>query len=154
MNKIKPEIWVDADACPLKDVILQEAEQKQITVIFVSSYNHYLSLSHPLARVIFVDASYQSVDMYIINGVKAGDLIITDDYGLACLALGKGCLALGTRGKGYTGDNISFLLMNRHISRQTAKAGKRLKGPRPLTTNEVECFRQNLRKLLCNEEGI
>jgi uncharacterized protein YaiI (UPF0178 family) len=153
MNKTKSEIWVDADACPVKDIILQEAERHEIPVNYVASYNHRLSLSHPLARLVTVDAGYQSADMYIINHVKPLDIVITDDYGLACLVLGKGCLSLGTRGKEYTKDNISFFLMNRHISQQTAKAGGKRKGPRPLSVEEIDCFRQNLRKLLYNLEG-
>jgi uncharacterized protein YaiI (UPF0178 family) len=92
--------------------------------------------------------------MYIANHIRAGDIVITDDYGLACLALGKECLALGTRGKEYTRDTISFLLMNRHISQQAAKAGGKRKGPRPLSNQEIDYFRQKLRKLLCNLEGI
>ncbi|GEN33222.1 MULTISPECIES: YaiI/YqxD family protein [Aneurinibacillus] len=153
MKKSMPEIWVDADACPVKDIILAEAKHKEIPVNYVASYNHRLSLSHPLARLITVDAAYQSADMYIINHAKAGDIVVTDDYGLACLVLGKRCLALGTRGKEYTKDNISFLLMNRHISQQMAKTGGKRKGPRPLFNEEIEHFRQNLRKLLLSQEG-
>ncbi|CEH29653.1 hypothetical protein AM501_22400 [Aneurinibacillus migulanus] len=153
MNKNKPEIWVDADACPVKSIILEEAKRCEVLVNYVASYNHRLSLSHPLARSITVDAGYQSADMYIANHIRARDIVITDDYGLACLALGKECLALGTRGKEYTKDTISFLLMDRHISQQAAKAGGKRKGPRPLSNEEIDHFRQKLRKLLCNLEG-
>lgn len=153
MEKNKLEIWVDADACPVKDIILNEASRCGICVNYVASYNHRLSLSHPLARLITVDAGYQSADMYIANHIRAGDIVITDDYGLACLALGKGCAALGSRGDGYTRDTISFLLMNRHISQQVAKAGGKRRGPKPLAKEKIDLFRQNLRKLLRREEG-
>ncbi|WP_052947998.1 YaiI/YqxD family protein [Aneurinibacillus tyrosinisolvens] len=153
MKERTKQIWVDADSCPVKDIITQEAARQHFGMNFVASYNHQLSISHPLANVISVDTGFQSVDMYIINHVRAGDLVVTDDYGLACLVLEKGCLALGSRGKEYTKDNISFLLMNRYASQQIAKAGGKRKGPRPLTKEEIDNFRHNLRKVLRSLEG-
>ncbi|WP_035100398.1 YaiI/YqxD family protein [Aneurinibacillus terranovensis] len=148
MNEKTLEIWVDADSCPVKNEIVLEAEKCDCFVHFVASYDHQLTIEHPKVQTIAVDSGYQSVDMYIINHVKEKDLVITDDYGLACLVLEKGCLALGTRGKEYTKENISFLLMNRYASEQIAKVGGKRKGPRPLQKEEIAHFRQILQKLL------
>ncbi|WCK53456.1 YaiI/YqxD family protein [Aneurinibacillus sp. Ricciae_BoGa-3] len=147
------EIWVDADSCPVKQDILAVAEAHNTVVHFVASYAHSLSIHHPQARTYAVDSEFQSADMFIINHVKPDNLVITDDYGLASLALEKRCLAIGTRGKEYTNENISLLLMSRHVSAEIARAGGRRRGPGPLRKEEIARFRQVLQKLLHRLEG-
>jgi uncharacterized protein len=147
------EIWVDADSCPVKQDIMAVAESHNAVVHFVASFNHRLSIHHPHARIYAVDSESQSADMFIINHVKANNLVITDDYGLASLVLEKKCLAIGTRGKEYTNENISLLLMSRHISAEIARAGGRRRGPSPLRKEEIARFRQVLQKLLHQLEG-
>ena len=61
------------------------------------------------------------------------DLIVTQDYGLASLALAKGCIVLHHKGYKYTNDNIEQLLQTRYLSAMVRKSGKRTKGPKPFT---------------------
>ncbi|WP_134700162.1 YaiI/YqxD family protein [Ammoniphilus sp. YIM 78166] len=146
-------IYVDADACPTKSIIAEEASNYQTKAIFVCSFANHFQLVEEWTQTIVVDKSFQSVDMFIANRVAAGDLVITDDYGLACMVLGRKCLAIGSRGKEYTNDNIDYLLMTRHRLQKERSAGKRSKGPKPITPMEKEQFRQVLKKCLQLQEG-
>ncbi|RXT14848.1 YaiI/YqxD family protein [Ammoniphilus sp. CFH 90114] len=146
-------IYVDADACPTKSIIAEEASVFRLRAIFVCSFANHFLLRDEWTETVVVDKSYQSVDMFITNRVKPGDLVITDDYGLACMVLGRKCLAISSRGKEYTNDNIDYLLSTRHRQQKERSAGKRSKGPKPFTPLEKEAFRQTLKKCLQLKEG-
>lgn len=147
------KIYIDADACPVKGIIAEEASRYQVPAIFICSFASHFVLQGSWVETITVDRGFQSVDICIANHVRKGDLVITDDYGLACMVLSRGCLAMGSRGKEYTNENIEYLLMNRHVSQKARMAGKRAKGPKPLTMEEKEHFRDCLKKCLGKKEG-
>ncbi|MEW9667380.1 YaiI/YqxD family protein [Ammoniphilus sp. 3BR4] len=146
-------IYVDADACPTKSIIAEEAAIYQKRAIFVCSFANHFQLHDAWTQTVVVDKSYQSVDMFIANQASPGDVVITDDYGLACMVLGRKCLAISSRGKEYTNDNIEYLLTTRHRQQKERMAGKRSKGPKPYTETEKERFRQVLKKCLQCKEG-
>lgn len=147
------KIYVDADACPMKAVITEEACSQQVKAVFVCSFANHFDLRGEWVETIIVDKSYQSADIFITNHAREGDLVITDDYGLACMVLSRGCLAISSRGKEYTNDNIETLLMNRHHSHKERMAGRRTKGPKSISVQEKDQFRQKLKKCLQNKEG-
>jgi uncharacterized protein len=146
-------LYVDADANPVKTIIAEEAEAHRVKVVFVCSFANHFQLPHPYSELVTVDKSFQSADMYIVNKALRGDIIITDDYGLASLVLARGCLAISSRGKEYTNDNIDRLLMSRHLSYKERTAGKRPKGPKRMTIEDEESFRTVLRKTLRSAAG-
>ncbi len=143
---IPSRIVVDADSCPVKEEIRQIAETYHVETIWVASYAHY-SPKHS-EKVIYVDSVSQEVDMYIINHVNTGDIVVTGDYGLASLVLPKKVLVLSPRGKQYTNENIDQLLAERHVSAVIRKSGSRTKGPPPFTEADSERFKKQLINLL------
>ncbi|NLO21282.1 MAG: YaiI/YqxD family protein [Syntrophomonadaceae bacterium] len=114
------KILVDADACPVKNIIEDLAQQYNIEVIMISNHHHVLKSSY--AKVLTVDAYSQSVDIAIANLAVKGDIVVTQDYGLAALVLEKGIGAIHPSGIIYTRDNIDGLLMQRFINQKAREA--------------------------------
>ena len=142
-------IYVDADACPVTDIIIQVAEAHSLKVRLVKSFDHYSLKENPhFVEAIYVDKGADAADYKIMQLAQPGDLIITQDYGLASLALAKGCLVMHHKGFSYRHDNIDMLLHSRYESALARKSGKRTKGPKALTPHDKEVFKQKLQKVL------
>ncbi|MFA9397860.1 MAG: YaiI/YqxD family protein [Clostridiaceae bacterium] len=139
-------ILVDADACPSKNVIERAAKENGIEVIMFCDINHILTSEY--SEILYFDSGYQSVDMKIINAATKGDIVISQDYGLASLVLGKGCLAISPKGFIYTNENIDKLLLERHLSAKARKSKQRTKGPKKRTQDDEERFYRNLMRLI------
>lgn len=143
------KIYVDADACPVKDIIIEEASVRQIPVILVMSISHYSVQTYPAeVETVYVDSGRDEADYRIMRLAQRGDLIITQDYGLASLALAKGCKVMHHKGFIYSDKNIDELLETRYLSAQARKAGKRTKGPKPFTKEDKEKFRKRFVRLM------
>lgn len=143
------KIYVDADACPVKNIVISEATNAGIPVILVTSFPHYSSEVHPAGvETIYVDTGADAADYRIMKLADKGDLIITQDYGLASLGLAKGCTVIHHKGFLYTNDNIDQLLQSRYLSAMERKSGKRTKGPKAFTNEDREKFRQLFRKII------
>ncbi len=139
-------ILVDADACPVKELIVRTARPKGIPVILFSDFCH--ALSDGYSAIVTVDKGRDSVDIALANRTEAGDIVVTQDYGLAALALGKGAKALHPGVMVYTAENIDSLLLTRHIGQKVRRGGGRTKGPRKRTAAEDESFLQALLRLI------
>lgn len=127
-------IFVDADACPVQNEIFQVAGQFDLKVTLVKSYDHFSMAELPdFVDVIYVDKGADMADYKIIQKVSRGDFVITQDYGLASLALGKKCHAMHHKGFMYTQHNIDKLLADRHRGQMMRRAGHKTKGPKALT---------------------
>lgn len=125
------KIIIDADACPVVDIAVNTAKERGIPCIIVCDNTH--SIERNGAKTIVVDKGADSADCKIANLTEKGDVVITQDYGLAALILGKGAKALNQNGLIYTNDNIDNLLFTRHVSRKERMAGNRTKGPKKRT---------------------
>lgn len=145
------KIIVDGDACPVKNEIITIARSLNVPVCMVASFDHRLPHVEDV-EMVQVDRSSQSADLFIINKVRAGDLVITQDFGLACLAIGKRAYTLSFRGETYNNDNIDYLLERRAESARRRRQGQRMKGPRALTAEDRKRFQQNLTKLLLEKQ--
>ncbi|MDF2963106.1 MAG: YqxD [Paenibacillus sp.] len=141
------KIIVDADACPVKPEIVKAAAQFHVDVMMVASYDHRLAPMEGV-QIVQVDRSDQSVDLYIANRIAPGDVLITQDFGLAAIALGKKALALSNRGQTYNDRTIDFLLDRRHEQAKQRRGGKHSKGPKPFTEEDRQFFLQSLTKVL------
>lgn len=141
-------IWVDADACPVVRLVEQAAKRRSIPVTLLCDTNHVLSSDY--SAVVIIGAGADAVDFALINRCRPGDLVVTQDYGVAAMALGKGACGIHQSGKWYTGDNIGGLLMDRHLAQKARRAsGKHhLKGPRKRTAADDEAFAASLERLL------
>lgn len=141
-------IWVDADACPVVHIVEQIARAKGIPVTLLCDTNHVLTSDYSQVRVI--GAGADAVDLALINACQRGDVVVTQDYGVAALALGKGAHAMHQSGMRYTSENMDRLLMERHLARK-ARMGKgkhHLKGPSKRTWEDDERFEAAFTSLL------
>ena len=118
---------VDADACPVKQNIVRIAKGRQIPVTMLIDTSHVLSDDY--STVISVDKQRDGVDFKLMQLLKRNDIVVTQDYGLAAMALGKGAHALNQNGLVFSDENIDALLMQRHVSAKKRRAGGRTKGP-------------------------
>lgn len=143
------KIIVDADSCPVKREIVDEASQHPIEIVMVASYDHRIEPS-PKITAVQVDRSDQSADLYISNLIRPGDIVITQDYGLASVALAKKATVISVRGHLYTDHTIDFMLENRHDNARLRRHGVRTKGPKPFTADDRKRFSQLLSKILKN----
>ncbi len=143
------KILVDADACPVKEITINIAEKYGIPVILVKSFSHF-SAQDELSKAenLYVDTGADSVDYRIMQIANEKDIIITQDYGLASLALGKGCIVLHHKGFAYHPSTIDEMLLMRHANAKARRSGKRTKGPRPLTVEDKEKYQVLLDRVL------
>ncbi|WP_308638873.1 YaiI/YqxD family protein [Paenibacillus silvisoli] len=142
-----PTIVVDADACPVKREIVETARSFAVPVLMVASHDHRLQ-EEPGVTINQVDRSDQSVDLYIANHVLRGDIVVTQDFGLATIVLAKGAIALSPRGQQYDDSNIDYLMERRHELAKKRRGGGRHKGPKAMSGEDRERFQQKLTKVL------
>lgn len=141
------KILVDADACPVKDIIIAVGNERSIPVEMVASFNHKIK-GGPGVSVIITDTGPDAADYIIANRVEGEDIVVTQDFGLAALTLGKRGKALSPRGLIFTGENINSLLMQRHVSAKIRRSGGKTKGPSPFCREDRDNFLKSLLKLL------
>lgn len=136
-------IIVDADASPVKDVVFDVAGRYGLDVVLVSSVSHYSEKELPeFVSHIYVDSGADAADYKIVALAEAGDVVITQDYGLASLLLPKGCVVVHHMGFEYTSQNIDNMLETRHMSAVVRRGGGRVKGPKPFTGEDKQVFRE------------
>ncbi|MFW6382293.1 MAG: YaiI/YqxD family protein [Bacillota bacterium] len=148
MRRIK--ILVDGDGCPVVKITEEVAEKFSCRLIIFTNYAHQVNSDY--GQVKKLDIESQSVDMEIINEAEPGDIVITQDYGLAALALGKGAAVINNSGRRYTDENIDNLLARRHFYAQMRRANKRHPTHSKRTPEEDENFKESLIRLLERRE--
>lgn len=135
------KIIVDADACPVKDIIFKATRDKNISVTLVSSISHFSNQDVPAhVETVYVDAGRDAADFKIVALASKDDIVVTQDYGLASLLLPKGTTVLHHKGFEYNEMNIDHLLSTRHISAAIRQGGGRTKGPRPFSKDDRQAF--------------
>ena len=141
-------ILVDADACPVVKIIEQTAKKRGVEVILFCDTNHVMRSDYAAVRT--VGAGADAVDFALTAECKKGDIVVTQDYGVAAMILTKGAHGLHQGGMRYTNDNIDGLLMERHIAKKArmSKAKHHMKGPRKRTEEDDRHFSAALEKLL------
>ncbi|MDY3855068.1 MAG: YaiI/YqxD family protein [Butyribacter sp.] len=142
------QIFVDADACPVVGIVENIAKKYGISVTLLCDTNHILSSDY--SEVIVVGAGADAVDYKLISICHKGDIVVSQDYGVAAMALGKGAYAIHQSGKWYTNVNIDQMLMERHLNKKARRASKKnhIKGPRKRTDEDDERFTQSFEKLV------
>lgn len=142
------KIFVDADACPVVRQVEKAAEAHKIPVILLCDTNHVLHSAY--SELCIIGAGTDAVDFALINKCRAGDLVVTQDYGVAAMALGKGAYGIHQSGRWYTNENIDQLLMERHLAKEARRARSKhhLKGPVKRTREDDQRFVEALEKLL------
>ncbi len=147
------KIIVDADACPkpVFDICMKLGHQYGVQVWTVASFHHSIESDH---HVVVGDDS-QEADIKIINMTEEGDIVVTQDWGLAAVVLGKGARCLSPTGREFRSDRIPFLLEEREVKSKLRRAGGRTKGPKKRTFEDDRRFEACLeRKLSGASEGV
>jgi uncharacterized protein YaiI (UPF0178 family) len=139
-------ILVDADACPVKDIIIKIAGEKGIPVIMVMDTSHPWQYGD--VTVITVDKERDSADIAMINLAQKNDVVVTQDYGVAALALGKGLRALNQNGLVFDSSNMDKLLFERHLAQKVRRGGGRTKNQKKRSREDDERFERNFRHVL------
>ena len=140
-------ICIDADACPVTRIAERIAKEHGIPVTLLCDTNHVLTSDYSHVQVI--GAGADAVDIALINLCRRGDIVITQDYGVAALALGKGARAIHQSGKWFTDDNIDGLLMDRHLAKKARRSGRHhLKGPAKRTAADDRRFAESLERMI------
>lgn len=141
-------ILVDADGCPVKEIIANVAEFFEIDVIFFCDLNHELEVDY--GSIHKVTPGRDAVDFAIMSALTKGDIVVTQDYGVAAMALGKGAYALNQNGRIYTNENIDQMLFERHIKSAARRQGKHFKGgcAKKRTAKQDEDFDHTLRQMI------
>ena len=144
-------VLIDADGCPVVDIAISCARRRSVSVILVCDTAHEFHKDG--AETIIVSQGADSADFRLVNLLEKGDLVVTQDYGLAAMALARGALALNQDGMRYTNDNIDSLLLARHTARKIRMGGGRLKGPAKRTPAQDDAFRSEFTSLLPSPAG-
>lgn len=145
------KVIVDADACPRSCLkVLQKHQQRwSYRLLTVASIDHEIDN----ADHITVGRGRDATDLMVINHTLAGDIVVTQDWGLAALVLGKGAYALAPSGRIYSQENMDFLLEERFWKAKHRRSGGRTKGPAPRTADDDARFEQSLLQLLERAAG-
>jgi len=140
------KILVDADACPrpVLQICMKLGRKYNIPIWTVASFNHDIESDHPIV----VGDDFQEADMKIMNLTATGDIIITGDWGLAAMVLGKGAKCLSPMGREFRAEKIGFLLEEREVKAKFRRGGGRTKGPKKRISEDDQRFAFCLEKIL------
>lgn len=141
-------LFIDADACPVTRQAEAIAQRHGIPAVLLCDTNHVLHAAY--GEVITVSAGADAVDFALINRCAPGDIVVTQDYGVAAMALSRGCAALHQSGMLYTEQNIDQLLLQRYESKKARMAHTKhhLKGPKKRTAADDKSFCTALEQLI------
>ena len=140
------KVLIDADACPVVDIAVRLCKSHGVTCLLLCDTAH--TMHRDGAETLVFDKGSDSVDFALVNRVSPGDIVITQDYGLASMCLAKGARVLHQDGWEYTAWNIDALLLQRHESRKYRLSGGRTKGPKKRTKEQDQSFSAAFAKLL------
>ena len=139
-------ILIDADGCPVVDLTVQTAAKYKVSVLILCDTSHQIQRDG--AQTLTFDKGADSVDFALVNRVHPGDLVITQDYGLASMCLARRARVLNQNGLEYTSENIDSLLFHRHENKKLLRAGKHPKGNPKRTKEQDAKFADTLEKIL------
>lgn len=140
------KLLIDADGCPVVDIAIRLCKQWALPCLVLCDTAH--EFHRDGAETLVFDKGADSVDYALVNRVLPGDIVVTQDYGLASMCLARKARVLHQDGWEYTLDNIDALLLVRHDSRKHRATGNRMKGPKKRTAQQDNAFSQALSKLI------
>ena len=133
------KIYLDADGVSYREEVLACGRKYGVSVVVVADYSHNIPQEQGMERVT-VDMAMDSADFAIANRVETGDLVITEDVGLASMVLPKGAAAISSRAIEFTEDSMERRLTVRWLGRKIRAAGGKTKGPRALSHDDRARF--------------
>lgn len=142
-------VLIDADGCPVVDETVALAKKFHAECLILCDTSH--RFEKPGAQTLVFSKGADSVDYALVNLVKPGDIVVTQDYGLAAMCLARAALPLHQDGMVYTSENMDGLLLARHTAKKIRSGGGRLKGPKKRTPEQDLAFKNALTALLSQE---
>ena len=135
-----PAILVDADACPVVREIGEIARRHGVSLTLLCDEHHMLNSSYGQVR--YVSSGADAVDIALMNLCRRGDVVVTQDYGVAAMALGRGAFVMHHSGRRYTDENIDLLLAERHAAKKARMSSRKhhLRGPSRFTDDDRRRF--------------
>ena len=140
------KVLIDADACPVVDIAVKLCVKAGVSCLLLCDTAHMMRRDG--AETLVFDKGADSVDFALVNRALSGDIVVTQDYGLASMCLGRNARVLHQDGWEYTLDNISGLMEQRHINKKHRLAGGRTKGPSKRTKAQDEVFAKAFQQML------
>jgi uncharacterized protein YaiI (UPF0178 family) len=146
------KILIDADGCPVVNITVRIAKLNNVDCFILCDTSHVFVKDG--ATTLTFSKGADSVDFALVNLVLAGDIVVTQDYGLAAMCLSKNAVVINQDGMEYTADNIDALLLARHTAKKILNSGGRLKGPSKRTAVQDRKFEAELTRLIVSKRGI
>ncbi len=143
------KVLVDADACPrgVMKIIKHLQPEYGYQILTVSSFNHFHADEH---HPIIVGDEDQAADIALLNKAEKGDIVVTQDWGVAAVASGKGAATIDPKGRIFIPETIDFLLEERYLKAEYRRRGGRTRGPAARTKKDDQRFLEAFKKLLEN----
>lgn len=143
------KILIDADACPktVLQICCALGQKYDVAVWTIASFNHIIHSDHHIVA----DNDSQAADIKVMNLSEAGDIVVTQDWGLAAMVLGKKARCLSPTGREYQAGTMDFLLEERNIKAQIRRSGGRTRGPRKRSNEDDKRFVMTLEKILTKQ---
>jgi len=142
------KILVDADACPVVDIIVYISKKYNLELLLFVDTSHILNIEY--GQVYYISKGVDAVDIALINKANKGDIVITQDYGVATMTLGRGGYCINQNGFLYTNKNIDSLLMQRHLAKKIRKYSH----PKKRTKEQNEKFKISFENLVIKAMDI
>lgn len=139
-------VLIDADGCPVVDIAVKLAVQHGVPCRILCDTSHIFEKDG--AETLTVSKGADSVDFALVNLIEKGDIVITQDYGLAAMCLSRGAIVLHQDGMQYTAENIDALLLARYTAQKIRRGGGRLRGSAKRTREQDEAFAKHLEAVL------
>ena len=152
-RQMAPTLFIDADACPVTRDALAIARARAVPVVLVANATQNLAryTGRPGVEAVQVSGGRDAADFAIIEQLAQGDVVVTQDIGLAAMVLGRGARAISPRGRMYSPTTIDMELAVRHAEQRHRRAGGRTKGPSPFEDEDRERFAAVLKRVLSGE---
>ena len=140
------KILIDADGCPVVDLTVRLAAKHGAECVILCDTAH--EFNREGAQTVVVEKGADSVDFKLVNLVREGDIVVTQDYGLAAMCLARKAIPLSQNGMVYTDKNIDQLLFTRYVSKKIRNSGGRLKGPSKRKPEQNKAFEEAFERLI------
>jgi len=137
------EIYIDADACPVKDEAVRVAARHGLKTFMVCDGGIRPSQS-PMVELVIVTQGADAADDWIAEHIRAADICVTSDIPLAARCLEQGALVLKPNGQPFTGDSIGMALANRELMQDLRDMGEITGGPKPFSKSDRSEFLNSL----------
>lgn len=140
-------IYIDADACPVKEEVFRVARRCDLSVTLVA--NAWMRTpADPRIVLEVVDDAHDAADDWIVDRVEANDIVVTADIPLASRCIESGAHVIGPKGKIFTDENIGSAVATRDLLEELRSAGEATGGPPPLTQKDRSQFLQKLDQVI------